>query len=72
MQQHTNELNTLLFSDFNFHVVTQSSGYTNVIVQNSGTNSYKLQIQIQTLTNFYKLDVDDIYKETNSLQNNIT
>ena len=39
MQKHTNELNTLLFSNFNFHVVTKSSGYTDVIVQTSGTNS---------------------------------
>ena len=38
----TNKLiKNTLFRNFKFHVVTQSSGYTDVILQTSGTNSIK-------------------------------
>ena len=34
-------MKNILFSNFRFHVVTQSSGYTDAILQTSGTNSVK-------------------------------
>ena len=43
--KQTNELNTLLFNNFKFNVVAQSSGYTDVILHTSGTN---LKTQIFT------------------------